>query len=389
MIEVVSAIAYNGTPSVDAKTEERVWALEAGSAWDTSSDNVKKFVQKSNLKIDQGGKEYSTFKSNPSNHEFPSLLGSYIKGDLTFEDFHSTFAEKKLAPHLKNSRLEQGAVIVFVHFRVRQDPVVIVQEDGTEEVQNPDEELEIVKEHFSVLMVKNTGALKFTEDFQIAETDVIDLKQFVQGCQVDLIRFNTQETQEGQEEDEVDNFLTFISGGGDVREYFKEALFAEALITNKASSANVEKALVDFWKENKEEFGTRKIRDQINSSVYTFSEGHKGQVVTLAQISAIVDGCIPDENAELRGTFETFANEGAYEINDEFELKTNIIKELVYVNLDVGFAKLILEKRSIGKFTDPDDFQFKFNSDTGEVTFTTTIEDPREIQKINSILENE
>lgn len=381
MIEVVNAIAYRGTPGTDPETEERVWTLEPGADWDVNSSNVIKFVQESNKKILTSGKEYTTFKRNPSNHEFPLLLQNYLNGSSTFQHFHSTYTSRKLAPNLKNSRLEEGAVIVFVHFRIREDHEVILLEDGTEEIQNPDAELEIHSDQFLVLMVRNTGALKFTEDLQISETDVIDLKQFVQGCQIDVLRFASTE-----EEGEVDNFLTFIKGGGDVREYFKTALFAEVSVTNKASSENIEQALNDFWQENRDAFDSRSVRDFINSSVYTFSEEHKGSVVTLEQISAVVDNCIPNENADLRGRFIDFANEGPYEINDEFELNTNIIKELVYVDLDVGFAKLVLEKKSIGSTEDTDERQVKFNAETGEVTFTTTIDDPVQIQKIQTII---
>ncbi|OBT23729.1 hypothetical protein A9266_24185 [Vibrio tasmaniensis] len=412
MLHVVNAIAYRGTPSTDPETEEKVWLLEAGSAWDTASENVIKFVQESNKKIMGSGKEYTTFKKTPSNRDFPKLLGGYLSESQTFEHFHSTFTQSRLTSNLKNSRLEDGAIIVFVHFKLLEDPQIIIQPEGdTTPVEPVDPStLEVNSNQFLVLMVKNTGALKFTDDLQISEIDVIDLRQFVQGCQVDLTRFqnsiinqaesesvedsNTEEAESTEEETtssvEADNFLTFIRGGGDVRDYFKDALFAEKSITNKASSENIEKALNDFWSTHKAEIDDRAVRDLINSSVYLFSEEHKKEVVTLEQVSSVVDRCIPDTKAHLRGQFVDFANAGDYEINDEFELNSNIIKELVYVDLDVGFAKLILEKGSIGSSADAtDERQVKYNPSTHQVTFTTTIEDPRQIDIINSILEND
>lgn len=377
MIEVVNAVAYSGTPLEANERGERAWDLVQGTAWNVNSADVIKFVQQANKKIELSAKEYTTFRSNPSNREFPSLLATYLSDESRFVDFHSSYAEHRLSSNLSSSRLEEGAVIVFLHYRLRQDPEVIVGQEQTEEIDVSS--LEILKEQFQVLMVRNTGALKFTEDLQIAETAVIDLKQFVQGCQVDITRFNAADS------DGTDNFLTFIKGGGDVREYFKEALFAEKGITNKASSQNVERALNDFWGANRTEL-TREVRDLINSRVYSFSEEHKNQVVTLDDISNIVDGCIPDDSAPLRGEFINFANSGDYEINDEFELNTNIIKELVYVNLDVGFAKLELDKSEIGDQAD-NERHVKFNESTGTVTFTTTLENSQ-IQMIKMILGN-
>ncbi|PTO96443.1 nucleoid-associated protein [Vibrio splendidus] len=379
MLQVVNAIAYKGTPAEHPETKEKFWELKVGAPWDVESLNVVKFVQESNKKIGGSGKEYSTFKTTPSLLDFPSRLKRHLDGALSFDDFHSAYAEKKLAPSLKSSRLEEGAVIVFVHYKTYEDPIVVV---GEEEPEINFDDLEPKSDQFLVLMVRNTGALKFTDDLQIAETDVIDLKQFVQGCQIDLMRFKDKYGVE------IDNFLTFYKGGAEIRDYFKDALFAESAITNKASSENVEKALNAFWQEHKEEIDDRTIRDQINSNVYTFSEENKGRVITLKQISDIVDGCIPDSTPELRGQFSTFANESQFEINDEFELKSNIIKNLVYVDLDVGFAKLVLLKQSIGSTEDEDSRQVKFNAETGEVTFTTTIDDPKQLKKITSILEH-
>ncbi|RYU71166.1 hypothetical protein ERW51_00550 [Aliivibrio finisterrensis] len=379
IIEVVNAIAYGGSPLENNDNAERSWELNSGSEWDVTSENVIKFVQQVNKKIEVSAKEYTTFKNTPGLRDFPSLLSAYLSDESSFEDFHTTYTERRLASSLASSRLEEGAVIVFIHYKIRQNPVAIVGEE-TDEVYDVSD-LEIVKNKFQVLMVRNTGALKFTDDYQIAETAVIDLRQFVQGCQIDIPRF----TAETSSVDEPDNFLTFVKGGGEVRDYFKDALFAEKGITNKASSQNVERALNDFWISNKNSLD-RSVRDEINSNVYIFSEDNKKRVVTLEQISAIVDRCIPDESADIRGQFVNFANEGPYEINDEFELSSNIIKELVYVNLDVGFAKLVLEKSEIGELTD-NNRHVKFNPDTGQVTFTTTLDDDQ-IEMINAILGN-
>ncbi|HCM1570194.1 nucleoid-associated protein [Vibrio vulnificus] len=376
LFEVVKAVAYGGTQLEANENEERIWQLSAGSEWDVTSDNVIKFVRKVNKKIEVSAKEYTTFKSTPSQRDFPSLLRTYLGDESSFDNFHRTYTEHKLAPSLSSSRLEEGAVIVFIHYRIRQEPRVIVGEEAEE---YDISELEIIKDHFQVLMVRNTGALKFTEDYQISETSVIDLKQFVQGCQIDLARFSADE---GTPEN-PDNFLTFVKGSSDVRDYFKDSIFAEKGITNKASSQNVERAINDFWHQHKASLN-RTVRDEINSNVYTFSEENKKQVVTLEQISAIVDRCIPDESAALRGQFVDFANEGPYEINDEFELSSNIIKELVYVNLDVGFAKLVLDKSEIGELSDSNR-HVKFDQDTGQVTFTTTLNEDQ-IKVINSIL---
>ncbi|MBY7786094.1 nucleoid-associated protein [Vibrio fluvialis] len=378
LIQVVNAIAYSGNPVEES--EERSWELTTGVPWDVTSDNVIKFVQKVNQKIRQSAKEYSTFRQSPNNVQFPTLLNRYIDDENEFQDFHTTYTSRQLIQQLRNSRLEEGAVIVFVHFKIRQEPETYIGEDAPEYAL---EDLEVLSNQFQVLMVRNTGALKFTDDLQIAETAVIDLKQFVQGCQIDLTRFIQSQADESLE---ADNFLTFIKGGGDVRDYFKEALFAEKGITNKASSQNVELALNDFWTAHKTTID-RTVRDQINSRVYTFSEERKNQTVTLAEISSIVDGCIPDEHADLRGQFIDFANEGPYEINDEFELKSNIIRDLVYINLDVGFAKLELDKSEIGSSTD-NNRQVKFDAETGQVTFTTTLEE-RQIHMLKSILDND
>lgn len=377
LIEVVNAIAYGGAPLENSETDERAWELNSGVEWDVTSDNVIKFVRQVNKKIELSAKEYTTFKTTPSLRDFPSLLRTYLDDESQFEEFHTSYIEHKLAPSLTSSRLEEGAVIVFIHYKVRQEPTVI----DVEEIEETQEisELEIVKNQFQVLMVRNTGALKFTDDYQIAETAVIDLKQFVQGCQIDIARF----TADTNTVNEPDNFLTFIKGSGEVRDYFKEALFSEKGITNKASSQNVERAINDFWTSHKDSLD-RSVRDDINSNVYTFSEENKRQVVTLEQISTIVDGCIPNDNSNLRGQFVDFANQGNYEINDTFELSSNIIKELVYVNLDVGFAKLVLDKSEIGELAD-NSRRVKFNHDTGQVTFTTTL-DEDQIAMINTIL---
>lgn len=377
LIEVVNAVAYGGTPLETKENEERAWALTPGVEWNVTSESVIKFVQQVNKKIGVSAKEYTTFKKTPSQRDFPSLLRTYLGDNSLFKNFHKTYTEHKLAPSLTSSRLEEGAVIVFIHYRIRQNPNIVVGED-VEEYNISD--LEVIKDQFQVLMVRNTGALKFTEDYQISETAVIDLKQFVQGCQIDLARFISDEGTD----DEVDNFLTFVKGGSEVRDYFKEALFAEKGITNKASSQNVERAINDFWNEHKASLD-RTVRDEINSNVYTFSEENKKQIVTLEQISAIVDRCIPDENSDLRGQFVDFANQGSYEINDEFELSSNIIKELVFVNLDVGFAKLTLDKSEIGELAD-NSRHVKFDQNTGQVTFTTTL-DEDQIKIIKKIID--
>ncbi|CED71579.1 putative uncharacterized phage protein [Aliivibrio wodanis] len=382
MFKVLNAIAYKGATSEN--NDDRDWNLSPGSSWDANSENVIKFVQKVHEKINSGSKEYSTFKADAAPRSFPTILSEYLEvdGGISFSAFHQNFTEHSLKRELKNSRLEDGAVIVFIHYQLLKEQSQVIGENGISERVAIDE-LEIIGDKFVVLMVRNTGALKFTSDLQISEVDVIDLKQFIQGCQIDLTRFLAHQASDTEE---IDNFLSFIRGGADIRDYFKDAMFAEKGVTNKASCENLEKALHDFNSLHKASLN-RTVRDVIEQKVYDFSEEKKGTLVTLEQVGAVVDQCIPNDYAELRGQFVVFANEGIYEINDEFELKSNIIKELVYVSLDVGFATLRLEKSSLGSSTDSSSRGIRFDDASNELTFTATITDPEQLRKIKNIID--
>lgn len=383
MLEVVNAIAYRGSVTED-QDKKRVWSIQAGVRWDTESRNVIDFVQKSNAKIGDSFKEYTTFRSFDvaSPKEFPVLLKQYHNTNQSaddFKSFHGSYVKHKLAKNLQKSNLKEGAVIVFVHYRTWSDPEVTLDSEG-EKHPEPDFTKEILEDKFSVLMVRNTGALKFNKDLQLDSIDVIDLKQFVQGCQIDVKRFSNSN---GEVDDQHDNYLAFIKGGADIRDYFKDALFAEDSVTNKLSTENFKRAFDDFCVKYSEEM-TRSVKDTMQSKIFDLSQAYKNLPVTLDLIGAEIDGCIPAKMASLRGQFVKFANEGSYEINDEFALNAGVIKDFVYVELDVGFGMLKLTKESIGDMTESRNVAF--DQTNNKLTLTTTLSKKNQIALINDII---
>ncbi|MEZ8696698.1 nucleoid-associated protein [Vibrio lentus] len=383
MLEVVNAIAYRGSVT-EEQDKKRVWSTQAGVRWSTESKNVIDFVQKSNAKIGDSFKEYTTFRSleNASPKEFPVLLKQYHDSNHSagnFKSFHENYVKHKLEKNLQKSNLKEGAVIVFVHYRTWSDPEVTLDSEG-EKHPEPDFTKEILEDKFSVLMVRNTGALKFNKDLQLDSIDVIDLKQFVQGCQIDVKRFSNPS---GEVDGQHDNYLAFIKGGADIRDYFKDALFAEDSVTNKLSTENFKRAFDDFCVEYSEEM-PRSVKDTMQSKIFDLSQAYKNLPVTLDLIGAEIDGCIPAKMASLRGQFVKFANEGPYEINEEFALNAAVIKDFVYVELDVGFGMLKLTKESIGNMTESRNVAF--DQTNNKLTLSTTLSKKRQIDLINNII---
>lgn len=383
MLEVVNAIAYRGSVT-EEQDKKRVWSIQAGVRWSAESKNVIDFVQKSNAKIGDSFKEYTTFRSleNASPKEFPVLLKQYHDSNHSagnFKSFHENYVKYKLEKNLQKSNLKEGAVIVFVHYRTWSDPEVTLDSEG-EKHPEPDFTKEILEDKFSVLMVRNTGALKFNKDLQLDSIDVIDLKQFVQGCQIDVKRFSNPS---GEVDGQHDNYLAFIKGGADIRDYFKDALFAEDSVTNKLSTENFKRAFDDFCVEYSEEM-PRSVKDAMQSKIFDLSQAYKNLPVTLDLIGAEIDGCIPAKMASLRGQFVKFANEGTYEINEEFALNATVIKDFVYVELDVGFGMLKLTKESIGNMTESRNVAF--DQTNNKLTLSTTLSKKRQIDLINNII---
>lgn len=229
-------------------------------------------------------------------------------------------------------------------------------------------------------MVRNTGALKFTDDLQISNVDVIDMKQLIQGAQIDIPRFMNSYPKIDFEK-EHDNYISFVKGIGDIRDYFKKSMNAEDMVTNKKSSENLSVAIEEFFSEYKLE---RNTKEDIKLTLYNFSKENKNQVTTIEQIEDEIDRCIPISNENARKSFIKFINDKNYEINDEFEIKENIIKTLVFIDLELGFAKLILSQSALGKVGE--NKKAKFNPASNELTFTATISNQEEINKILSII---
>ncbi|MBW3513768.1 nucleoid-associated protein [Shewanella sp. NKUCC01_JLK] len=381
MIKVNHAIAYSGLSS--EKDDETSWNFTPGTLWDTESKDVNSFVKKVYDRIGKSGKEHTEFKPTDEPRAFPNLLKNYLCNNSnskeSFETLASTFTDYGLKKELKASRLNEGIVIVFVNFDHYSDPIFTINENG-EDVEHPDHPTVHLASKFLVLMVRNTGALKFTDDLQISNVDVIDMKQLIQGAQIDIPRFMNSYPKIDFEK-EHDNYISFVKGIGDIRDYFKKSMNAEDMVTNKKSSENLSVAIEEFFSEYKLE---RNTKEDIKLTLYNFSKENKNQVTTIEQIEDEIDRCIPISNENARKSFIKFINDKNYEINDEFEIKENIIKTLVFIDLELGFAKLILSQSALGKVGE--NKKAKFNPASNELTFTATISNQEEINKILSII---
>lgn len=381
MIKVNHAIAYSGLSS--EKEGETSWSFTPGTLWDTESKDVNSFVKKVYDRIGKSGKEHTEFKPTDEPRAFPNLLKNYLCNNSnskeSFEILASTFTDYGLKKELKASRLNEGIVIVFVNFDHYSDPIFTINENG-EDVEHPDHPTVHLASKFLVLMVRNTGALKFTDDLQISNVDVIDMKQLIQGAQIDIPRFINSYPKIDIEK-EHDNYISFVKGIGDIREYFKKSMNAEDMVTNKKSSENLSAAIEEFFSEYKLE---RNIKEDINLKLYNFSKENKNKVTTIEQIEDEIDRCIPISNENARKSFIKFINDKNYEINDEFEIKENIIKTLVFIDLEFGFAKLTLIQSALGKIDE--NKKAKFNPASNEFTFTATISNQEEISKILRII---
>jgi nucleoid-associated protein len=381
MIKVNHAIAYSGSSS--EKEGETSWSFTPGTLWDTESNDVNSFVKKVYDRIGKSGKEHTEFKPTDESRAFPNLLKNYFDNTSnskeSFEILASVFTDYGLKKELKASRLNEGIVIVFVNFDHYSNPIFTINENG-EDVEHPDHPAVHLASKFLVLMVRNTGALKFTDDLQISNVDVIDMKQLIQGAQIDIPRFMNSYPKIDFEK-EHDNYISFVKGIGDIRDYFKKSMNAEDIVTNRESSENLSIAIEEFFSEYKLE---RDIKEDIKLKLYNFSKENKGQVKTIEQIEDEIDRCIPISNESARKSFIKFINEKNYEINDEFEIKENIIKTLVFIDLELGFAKLILSQSALGKVGE--NKKAKFNPANNELTFTATISNQEEINKILRII---
>lgn len=396
MLKVVNAIAYRGVPI--RVEDQRQWELTRGMPWDVESETVIDFVKKANSKINSGMKEYTTFQTldaATSPREFPKLLSNYLNangGSTAFTTFHNNYAQHKLKDNLKNSNLTEGAVIVFVHFQVWSDPVFILDDEGQVQLDAAGEptlaeggQPELQADKFTLLMVRNTGALQFNDDLQIDSTEVIDLKQFVQGCIVDNQRFIAHEASTETTES-ADNYISLLKGSADIREYFKEAIYAVKGVSNKLSSENLKKAFYDF-RDTYEELD-RDTVDQMEAKLYELSQTHKNHSVTLGFIGAALDECVSAElesEHQLRGKFVEFANQGDYEINDEFQITSNIISDFKFLSLDVEIGLLKLARNEIGSIDDGRR-SIVFDPETNELSFKTTLTEQKYIDAISSII---
>lgn len=233
MIKVNHAIAYSGLSS--EKDDETSWNFTPGTLWDTESKDVNSFVKKVYDRIGKSGKEHTEFKPTDEPRAFPNLLKNYLCNNSnskeSFETLASTFTDYGLKKELKASRLNEGIVIVFVNFDHYSDPIFTINENG-EDVEHPDHPTVHLASKFLVLMVRNTGALKFTDDLQISNVDVIDMKQLIQGAQIDIPRFMNSYPKIDFDK-EHDNYISFVKGIGDIRDYFKKSMNAEDMVTNK------------------------------------------------------------------------------------------------------------------------------------------------------------
>lgn len=394
MFKVVNAIAYRGTP-IQAEGQ-RQWEIISGAPWDVDSNTVIDFVRKANHKVDNGAREYSTFKATgpaTSPRELPLLLNTYLESEQSidnFTEFHSNYTQHKLKSNLRKSNLSEGAVIVFMHYQIWSDPEYVLDEDGEivldgdgKEVFEEDGEPQLKESKFSMLMVRNTGALKFTDDLQIDSTDVIDLKQFVQGFQIDINRFQAHVP----DSEVIDNYILLIKGATDIRDYFKEAIFAVSGVSNKRSSEHLKNAFYDFCDEHEEELD-RDIKDILEAKLHNVSEEYRKRPVTLEFISNALDECIPaelEQEHKLRGKFLEFANQGDYEINDEFEITSSITNDFKFVDLDVDIGILKLTKSQIGVFTD-ETREIHFDEETNELVIKTTLTEQKHIDAIRRII---
>ncbi|TOO00591.1 hypothetical protein, partial [Vibrio parahaemolyticus] len=128
--------------------------------------------------------------------------------------------------------------------------------------------------------------------------------------------------------------------------------------------------------------------DQMEAKLYELSQTHKNHSVTLSFIGATLDECVSAElesEHQLRGKFVEFANQGDYEINDEFQITSNIISDFKFLSLDVEIGLLKLARNEIGSIDDGRR-SIVFDPETNELSFKTTLTEQKYIDAISSII---
>ena len=204
------------------------------------------------------GKRYGKFESDTINYPVPNILEEYLK-EQKFEDF-SKMMMKILEKNIKNESLAKGGYVVFIDYEEN--------------------------EHNYILIAIMNEIKGFYDDNWILKgRDYWSIDKMRYAGRIDLTLW--------QDTNNIENYVSFLKGKGEVSLYFKNFLGCNDIVDPKKETSKLVKNIIDFSKNE-----GLSLAEEIcffrNVNEYLKNLSEKGQALDLDHFS----GHVYSEKAE-------------------------------------------------------------------------------------------
>jgi nucleoid-associated protein len=248
---------------------------------------------------------YGVFNSEKTSYPYQVFLHQYLKGDLTFYDF-TLKAIIHFETVINESSQATGGYVLFCHFDTTEDFVAVI-----------------------MLNDKNSYIIDHNQDIKPnarLDIETLDVANFT-NCS----RWNAAE----------DSYLSFTKGKKEVSNYFKKFIGCTDVTSAKEASANLLRALTDYFTANGI---SEKDAETTKASIFSYCEQRikTKEDINLSFISSLVNHDEPEK-------FKEFASAEEYHISHAFKGHRETLRSLKYYSYRSKELTLIFDSQLINK----------------------------------------
>jgi len=349
----------------DWNRKSKPFRLESnvGKLWDPSSKASKSFARQLYEHFQRKSQDFARLQTNSDNNSLPEKVKRHLKTNdkTSFEVEFKHFLESILTQRLKATQIKDGFIVVILQFKRELERNGNVVPGTTEKF-------------FVISMLRDTSALKLDSDMRAEETLVINFRDLLQACKLDINIFSDNYVKQTPV---TKSDVAFIAGSADVRDYFHEACGVNNVVKNRDSQSNLKQSLEDFMST----IGMRRAeKDSMRDSLHHFFKSNAKKAVTLETVQHEVDNKIPTRLANKKGTLISFINNSSNKVNSEIKINETLFEDLVWVKVDNGPVHMKVRRSDLGKVNS--NKAVKFDKTSGKLTAEIVITDKETINRL-------
>ncbi|WP_286237656.1 nucleoid-associated protein [Neptuniibacter halophilus] len=204
-------------------------------------------------------------------------------------------------------------------------------------------------EYLLIALVRDKASIGFDNDLHPTEVMEVNLDQLHQGARINITTFRKKQ----------DSYLSFIGSKekGEITHYFSTAFGCTDVTPSRKSTGELIRAARDFCNQNNMSDRKEEVVEDVVS--YLEKQRSEKESANLNDVQNLFDAYIPPEQAEtVAGTFGTFANQGPYNVSQEFQPHTSTINRFAKLKVKADNWGLDFNKRSLGDLNSGKDIEF-------------------------------